>query len=184
MELNFCFFFSNSRAIDTVSVFNITRWNISFVRTVHTTRTRAYERKKKEKGRKSQKLKSHYLRGWNYVWHRLDFRHFLFSISARASQQMKRRKFGRSASPSRSDANKTSGKNSFPDRFSPTVVPFEGSNLRPIGYSITSLSQTIPINERGDQLSSLSVLFTSLSRVRKDGKDRRDPLVPHSTPWR
>lgn len=40
------------------------------------------------------------------------------------------------------------------------------------------------LNERGDQLSSLSVLFTSLSRVRKDGKDRRDPLVPHSTPWR
>lgn len=183
MELN-CFFFSNSRAIDSVSVFNITRSDISFVRMVHTTRTRAYERKlKKGKRKKITKTQIALSSGVELCLTSPRFSPFSF-LYFRARQQMKRRKFGRSASPSRSDANKTSGKNSFPDRFSPTVVPFGGSNLRPIGYSITSLSQTIPINERGDQLSSLSVLFTRLSRVRKDGKDRRDPLVPHSTPWR
>ena len=94
----------------------------------------------------------------------------LFSSTGRAWKREKVIRQGETRETSRpiasfgGDANKTSGKNSFAPR--PIFLLFRssrGSNLRPIGYSITSLSQTIPIKRKARQSGFEFLLFRGLS---------------------
>lgn len=135
---------------------------------------------KKKKERKSEKFKSIIFGGW-IVRHACSTQIFaiLFPLFP-AANEWKEESWADPRHRGGATLTRQAGKI---HRFSPTVVPFGGSNLRPIGYSITSLSQTIPIKRKGRGDQSFRSFHESVGR--KDGeKDRRDPLVPHSTPWR